>query len=131
MNSGFNADIINILKSNNLFHSESLGLLVGVSTDGKMGNLLYILFSYNLNVTGNFEAYFDYIVVPSSYSSIRTLVKCLTSLSNCGIIILELSDNNRKYENKYRNMIGNFSAVKVVYENRAYLIIKLGEDYGN
>lgn len=130
--SGFNDDIISILKHTNMCHDKSLGFISGILSDERMGNLLDQLSKLNLKVSGRRNGItWDYIVIPNKIVSARTVLQAMSSLNSGGIIILEISENQRKYQEKYLRIGTNYSATKVQYEDRYYLIIHTGEDYGN
>ena len=129
--SGFNDDIVSILKHNNMLHSVALGFISGINSDGRMGNLLDHLFNLGMRVSGiRGDATWDYIVIPNKIVSARTVLMALSSINAGGIVILEISEAQRKYQEKYLRIGTNQSATKVQYEDRYYLIIHTGEDYG-
>lgn len=130
--SGFNSDIVSILKHNNMYHDKSLGFVAGVLSDGRMGNLLDHLFSLKLKVSGQRgDATWDYIIIPTTILSTRTVLMALSSINTGGIVILEITEKQNKYQDKYLRVGGNTTATKVQYEDRYYLVLHQGEDYGN
>lgn len=128
---GFELDIISILRHNNMFHQESMGLIMGCGT-GYAGNLLDMLYAYKLKVSGKSEKVrWDYIVIPSYILSIRTLFQALDAVNHNGIVIAEITGKDDKYLDRYKTRLGGLTVTKVLYDNRAYLIIHAGEEYGN
>lgn len=130
--SGYKDDIVSILKHNNMYHNLALGFISGILSDGRMGNLLDHLHNLGLKVSGKRgDATWDYIVIPNKIVSARTILMALSSINAGGIVILEISEAQRKYQEKYLRIGTNQSATKVNYEDRYYLIIHTGEDYGH
>jgi len=127
--SGFENDVISILKTENFLHREAIGFIVD------SGNLLDELYKRNLPVTGivNGIDKFDYIVLPSNRVNVRRLFRVLSELRNDGIIILELTGlkDEHQFQKKYVSMFAGFIATKVRYEERTYMVIHSGVDYGN
>ena len=126
MNGNEIQDVVSILKHNVMLNISSLGLIVD------SGNLLDCLYNLKLHVTGLTDgAKFDYIFIPTHKVSIRRLLRALTDLKSGGIIIVQLEDKFEDFEPIYKNTSNLFFATKVKYDNRYYLIIHSGEDYGN
>jgi hypothetical protein len=125
--SGFNEDIVSILKHNTLFNRVSVGWIIGDM------NLLDYLYSLKLSVTGISKGMnrFDYIIISEEYINTRRLLRVLTDIDNGGIIILQLGNKVEEFEPVYRNLANKFFATKVKYDNRYYLVIHQGEDYGD
>ena len=129
--SGFNDDIVSILKHTNMYKGTALGFISGSSTNERMADLQLHLMRLGCIVSGTDRGSitWDYIVIPNEFVSARTVLLALSSINAGGIIILEISEAQRKYE-KYLRIGTNQSATKVQYEDRYYLIIHTGEDYG-
>jgi hypothetical protein len=128
--SGFKDDIITILRQNNLYHREACGLIRGRSGGSE---LLEELQKQQFPVVGNYEkpiVLFDYIVLNRFYENVSYLMKAFANVSVGGLIILELDDET-EYTNNYACIFGGFSAHKVKFGTRAYLVIHAGVDYGD
>jgi hypothetical protein len=129
---GLSEDVIGILKNNLMYHNKSIGYIQGISSDGRMGNLLDDLYIRGLQVTGIKEDVpYDYIVISRKSLNARVLLKSLTSIAKGGIIILEITGREVDYMDKYGNITSNFYGTKVIYGDRSYLILHLEFDYGN
>lgn len=126
---GFSNDVVSMLKHSYMYHGESIGLVIGNNELASTLESLGLLVSVDDKLSDNW----DYIVVSGENVGVRVLIKCLTQLRNCGIIILELTNkpNVKKYADRYSNASAGFYATKVMYDDRVYLIIHQGYDYGN
>lgn len=128
--SGFKEDVLSILRQNNLYHRDASGLIKGRAGSVE---LLEYLQKQEFPVVGNYEKQiilFDYIVLNRYYENVHFLMKALSSVNVGGIIILELDDET-EYSNKYTSIFGKFTATKVKFGTRAYLVIHAGVDYGD
>jgi hypothetical protein len=128
--SGFKDDVISILKQNNMYHREATGLLRGKSGDS---DLLETLQKQGFPVTGNYEKFvirFDYIVLNNFFADMRELLRALEEVNVGGIIVIEIR-KDENYKAQYVSMFGSFSVNKVKYEDREYLVIHAGVDYGD
>jgi hypothetical protein len=128
--SGFKEDVISILKHNNMYHRDASGLILGKTVNrGLVKELQEKMFP----VVDHYEKFivrFDYIVIGLLRVDVTTLIKAFATVNTGGLIILEL-DNYTDFENKYTSLFGGFSADVVKYEDRGYLVIHSGVDYGN
>jgi hypothetical protein len=125
-------DIVSVLKHNHMVHSDSYGLVLGTPGDGK--DTLDLLFSLGLKVTGKRDlkiTTWDYIIIPRDFLNPRVFLQTLTSLNSGGIIVLDVTGEDESFEKRYSNPNRSFSATKVRYEERSYIVIHLGEDYGD
>jgi hypothetical protein len=134
--SGFKEDIVSILKQNDLLHNKSVGLIAGASvSDSRERNLYNELTKIGLKLANKLEPLFspDYIVLLSDIISTRTLLMALGSITQSGIIILEITGKDQKYQDSYINKAttNSINASKVLYEDRTYLVFHTGADYGN
>lgn len=126
--SGSNDGIISILKTNQMFHNKAIGLIIG------NGNLLDLLYQrYGLPVTGLVEenTRYDYIFLSKENVNSRKLLRTLSKANIGGIIILELNENSDKFEDRYTSLFAGFTATKVTYGNKIYLVIHSGVDYAD
>ena len=130
--SGYKDDIVSILKHANLLHSKSVGYIKGVGSNGEAGNLLDHLTNLGLSVTGIHEnILWDDIIIPQSMVSTRAILQALSGINSGGIVILEVTEKQSKYQSKYLRLGADKSATKVQYGDRYYLVIHTGDDYGN
>ena len=131
---GFSQDIISILKHNVMHHSSSLGLILGATDIEEAFTALRQLHLNGLLVESKLNDFvrFDYIVIPKQLLNVRKFLSCLTRLASGGIMVLEITGSEDKYEDKYLNMVGGtMSGTKVRYQDRSYIVIHTGEDYGD
>ena len=128
--SGYKDDIISILKHNSMYHREATGLILGQSGGRE---LLEHLESKMFPVIGKYEKsiiLFDYIVLNRYQVDVPSLIKAFSSVSVGGIIVLEL-DGETDYGKNYYSQFGGFSANKIKYDDRYYMVIHSGVDYGD
>ena len=132
--SGFNTDVVSILKHCNMCNTSSYGAVLG-GTDAKAGKDVYdYLSKLGLRVANGYMRQikmWDYIIIPRKHSSVRRLVEAITSLNSLGIIIIETTGVDAKIEERYNSVDSVLSATKVVYEDRSYLVVHTGNEYGN
>lgn len=131
---GFSYDIISILKHNVMYHYSTIGLILNGEECEDTKELLNHLSTFGYMAEDNLDKLtrYDYIVINRTNLTIRKFLSCLTSLDRGGIIILDVTGSDSKYEDKYLNMIGGtMSATKLRYEDRSYIVIHTGEDYGD
>jgi hypothetical protein len=125
---GFEADIVSILKHNNMLHSESRGLVLHEE------EFVYKLWE-QYKVVASFEigslTKYDYIVLDGKVLTVPRLVEALSLLSENGLLVLEVTIEEGKFSKRYLSKFANFTATKVKYEERVYMIIHQGVDYGN
>lgn len=133
--SGFKYDIISILRHNVMIHPYSLGAILADPLDADSKELYEYLVDKNSCVVtrgmGNLTKY-NFIIITKSFLSARNLIKSLTELKRGGVIILDITNKDARYQDKYLNIVGGtMSATKLRYEDRSYIVIHTGEDYGN
>ena len=131
---GFSYAVTSILKHNVMYHASSLGLVLNGDLFPAASELLSQLRANNLLVESKLNNFvrFDYIVMPKYVLNIRKFLSCLTRLASGGIMVLEITGSDNKYEDKYLNIVGGtMSATKVRYQDRSYIVIHTGEDYGD
>lgn len=128
--SGFKDDVISILKTHGLPQREGGGWIVrsDKSEDGR--ELFFALTNKGFPVTMYPEDFmvFDYVVMDKENTTVPNLVEAMTHLHIGGILIIE---GVPEYHKKYVSIFGNFTGTKVKYDNREYLVIHSGMDYGN
>lgn len=130
--SGFRNDIISILRHNNLLHKKSIGLFYGSDVDTRIKEVVRELIAYGYLVSAIDEnIVWDYIVIPTKIVDAEKVLRALSLISAGGIVILEVTEEQRKYQEKYLRVGTNMSATKVQYEDRYYLILHTGDNYGN
>ena len=128
--SGFREDVISILKQNNMYHKEAIGLIKGHLDDGLFETLQEEKFPVSKKFE-KFVLYFDYIVLNNFQEDVETLLFALASVSTGGLIVLEITDSEYTYQDRYVSQFGLFSVTKVKYEDRTYLVFRNGLEYGN
>jgi len=132
---GFKYDVISILRHNLMVQPFSMGAILADPQDKDSYELYEYLVDKNSCVVtrgiGNLTKY-NFIVITKPLMSTRNLIKSLTELRRGGLIILEITGKDSRYEDKYLNMVGGtMSATKLRYEDRSYIVIHTGEDYGD
>jgi hypothetical protein len=132
---GFNSDIVNILRARNLFHQESIGLILCSTVNPKARELVNYLRNCSLRVSDRRMRGFswDYIVISQEIRSLGTFLACISQLTTLGILVLEITDNPDRFQNRYTTAAGAIGLVgtKVIYNDRVYLVFHVGNDYGN
>jgi len=131
---GFSQDIISILKHNVMYHHSAIGLILNGDEFPNSFSLVQVLRlnRYLIETKIDKMIKYDYIVINRGSLNVRMFLSCLTSLSAGGILILEITGSDSRYEDKYLNLIGGtMSATKIRYEDRSYIVIHTGEDYGD
>lgn len=133
---GFRQDLISILKHNSLLQRMSIGIILGDMENQRHWGLykdlsdrkqLIELSSKLLKFTK-----YDYVVITKEFLSVKNLLKAMVELNRGGIIILEITGKAESYQEKYLSMVGGMmSGTKVLYEDRGYVVLHTGEDYGN
>lgn len=126
--SGFKDDVLNILRDNVLLHGEAMGL-VQFHTE-----LLKELQSRKFPVTDTASKpvfLFDYVVISEPYVALPTVLWAMTVLSSLGIIILDVTSWKNEFQKEYKVAFGGFMAHRINYEDRYYVVIHKGTDYGN
>lgn len=125
---GFRDDVISILRDNVLLHGEAMGWIIGHPA------LLKALEDMKLPVTGTNGKgvfLFDYIVITHEETNVLSLMDVLSYLSNLGLLIVEITPVASVFRNEYRSVFGGFTARKLKYGERSYLVFHQGVDYGN
>jgi hypothetical protein len=131
---GFKEDVISILRDNVLLHAEAMGLLLDGDSNEETRGLLKDLQDRKLPVTDAVEKHvfnFDYVVLHRDSLFVNTLIRALSLVSKMGMIILDVTGKSDMFRKEYFSKFGDFSIHKLIYEDRAYLVIKNGMDYGN
>ena len=137
INMGYNSlfgDVVSILRHNLMLHLASIGLILNAEDYPHSSTLFRGLELAGYIVDSKLAKYtrYDYIVMPVYLLSVRRFLSCLTALSKGGILILEVTGKENKYEDKYIGMVGGkMSATKLKYGDRSYIVIHTGEDYGD
>lgn len=132
--SGFKDDVLNILRENVLLHGEAIGWIVrNHAKHPDNWELLKYLEEKRFPVTDKETKpviKFDYIVIDKRNLNLATLLKAFSLLANQGVVIMEITDNPKKFEKHY-NLFGTLSVTRVIYEDRHYLVVHSGVDYAN
>lgn len=126
--SGFKEHLVEILKTNNLLHGDSIGM---VFFDAEICEYLYDKYKVLASSDAVDLNEFDYIFVKSKFITLQFVMKLFTYLNDNGILILEITPESVKFDKKYLSKFGNFTGTKVTYDDKTYLIIHSGVDYGN
>jgi hypothetical protein len=132
--SGFKDDILAILRDNVMLHGEAMGLIMNGAVDDDSRELLKDLQSRKFPVTDRVDKHvflFDYIVLPRYLSTAAALLRALSLVGRLSVIIMDISNVADYYNSRYTTQFGDFTANKVKYQDRTYLVIKNGTDYGN
>ena len=131
--SGFKDDVIAILRDNVLLHAEAIGLVLG-NEYAEARELLKDLQDRKFPVTDHSDKHvfmFDYVVIHGGRNYSNELVRALSLVSRLGIIIVDIGDEVREWKKEYKSLFGDFTARKLVYQDRAYMVFTNGADYGN
>jgi hypothetical protein len=132
--SGFKDDVLAILRDNVMLHGEAMGLIMNGAVDDDSRELLKDLQSRKFPVTDRVDKHvflFDYIVLPRYLSTAAALLRALSLVGRLSVIIMDISNVADYYNSRYTTQFGDFTANKVKYQDRTYLVIKNGTDYGN
>jgi hypothetical protein len=132
--SGFREDVLAILRDNVMLHGEAMGLIMNGAVDDDSRELLKDLQSRKFPVTDRVDKHvflFDYIVLPRYLSTAAALLRALSLVGRLSVIIMDISNVADYYNSRYTTQFGDFTANKVKYQDRTYLVIKNGTDYGN
>ena len=124
---GFSSDIVSILRSHALTTPrESIGLVYDKE-------LYDELVSRGLVVARRHDKLcrYDYIVIDRGHLSVSRLLTALTNLRICGIIVIDVTGKEEKYQGKYVNIAKGMRGTKVIYGDRTYIVLHVGKDYGN
>jgi len=127
-------DVVSILRHNLMLQLNSIGLILNAEDYPHSNTLFRGLELAGYIVDSKIAKYtkYDYIVMPVRLLSVRRFLACLTALSKGGMLILEITGKESKYEDKYTGMVGGkMSATKLKYGDRSYIVIHPGEDYGD
>lgn len=128
--SGFREDILSILRHNMMLHRDSIGVILGDGLRSAIDDIHTK--GYIISSLWDSHTKYDYIIISKDRVSSRTLLRALTNLKSGGIIVLEITGRDSKYENRYLYMVGGtMSATKIRYGDRSYIVIHTGGDYGN
>lgn len=132
--SGFRFDVISILRENVMLHGEALGYIVLGDEEENAHELFLDLQERKFPVASRITkpvVLFDYIVIPKEIVCVPMLMSAFASLSRLGLLIIEVSDEKDMYYKSYSSVFGDFTVTKVVFDDRAYLVVHAGADYGN
>jgi hypothetical protein len=132
--SGFREDVLAILRDNVMLHGEAMGLIMNGAVDDDSRELLKDLQNRKFPVTDRVDKHvflFDYIVLPRYLSTAAALLRALSLVGRLSVIIMDISNVADYYNSRYTTQFGDFTANKVKYQDRTYLVIKNGTDYGN
>ena len=129
---GFKDNVISILRDNLMLHGEALGCLLASERHDEARRLYAELVERKLPIARKMEKqvfYYDYVVITAEFG-IQTLIAAFSSLSENGIIILEIP-NDFLYDDRYVSKFANFTGTKIKFGREQYLVIHSGVDYGN
>lgn len=133
--SGFKDDVISILKTNSMLHGEAIGwIFYDRIKSPKVFELLSDLQKRKLPVVSHFEKEvfrYSYIVLSNEYLTFADLFDALSSLAPQGIIIIEDWLGDLPFKDKYVVPFAKITITKVKFEDRIYMVIHEGVDYGD
>lgn len=132
--SGFKDDVISILRQNGYLQRDALGWIVNNNNVSMANDLYEELIKHKFPVTNKAEklvANYDYIIVDRYNRDAETILRAFASLSTGGLMVLEISDFFYKFWDKYVSTFAGFTATKVQYADRRYMVIHAGVDYGD
>jgi hypothetical protein len=132
--SGFREDVVSILRDNVMLHAEAMGLLLDGDSNEESRELLKDLQDRKLPVTDGVSKHvflFDYVILHRDSLFVNTLIRTFSLVSTLGMIILDVTGKADMFHKEYISKFGDFSIHKLIYGDRAYLVIKKGTDYGN
>ncbi len=131
--SGFRDDVLCILRDNTMLHGEARGLVVGSGNGAKQ--LLEYLIGKKYPVSSTLIKpmfRFDYIVLDTFRNDLPEVMDAFSSVEMGGIIIIDVTNIRDLLRPHYASVFADFTATKLKYvDNRAYLVIHKGVDYGN
>jgi hypothetical protein len=116
-----------------MLHSDSIGLIFP-SNSSRGSEVLDHLYSLGMRVSGVVDkniSKWDYIVITKDKVSFKALLRAVSMLNFGGVIILEITGKSKQYSDKYLSSIGNLKITKVFYQDRRYLVLHTGDEYGN
>ena len=132
--SGFKDDVISILRDNMMFHAEASGWIIQQHILPKTSELLEELQSRMFAVIGRHSKpifLFDYVIISREHLTVNWLMAAFAQLKENGVMILEIESQNLAFAPKYSSLFGKFTGTKVKYDDRTYIVIHSGVDYGN
>jgi len=133
---GFKDDVISILSQNHYLQKESLGWIVSDNAKHPDQYILKkelekMLVPFTMSDEKMVTNY-DFIVIDKYHSRFDVLLRAFTRLSENGIIVLEVTDYPRDIKRTAGiSKFGKFSITRVTFQDRGYLVIKSGVDYGD
>lgn len=131
---GFKEDVISIIRDNMMLHAEAMGLVVNANARRESKELLEALQARKLPVTDKVDKHvflFDYVVIHRDYLFVTTLLKAFSWIGRLSVLIVDITGKESAFNSRYVSRFGDFTAQKLKYEDRAYLVFKNGNDYGN
>jgi hypothetical protein len=127
--SGFKDDVISILRQNSMLQREGVGLVLLNGNDSvDLFDAITEMKFPVLNKRTKPFVNFDYVVIPKGYH-LENLLYAFSAVSTGGIIIVEA--NNAIWDEHYVSRAYNFTGTRVRYEDRFYMVIHAGVDYGD
>ncbi len=132
--SGFKDDVLSILRTSNLLHGEALGYIMYAREFPHSKELLKELESRKLPVAGEITkpvVLFDYTVIPDEVATLSTFLTALTSTKEGGIIIVDVTGEHRAYSKNFDTNFVNFKITRLKFDDRYYLVMHSGVDYGD
>ena len=117
-----------------MLHADASGWVVQQHILPKTSVLLKDLQNRNFAVIGRHSKQmflFDYVIISREHLTVNWLLSAFANLKDNGMIILEITDYPMTFDNRYVSRYAGFTATKVNYENRKYLVLRKGLDYGD
>ncbi len=132
--SGFKDDVLAILRDNVMLHGEAIGFIPVSETFKEGKELLDYLIEEKFPVTGKSDKVvtrFDYIVLSKNIAIGEMIIKSMGLLNLGGLLIIDITKWDRSFWKNYKSVFASFTATLVKYNDRAYLVLHTGADYGN
>jgi hypothetical protein len=128
--SGFKDDVVSILRNHLLVQKNAIGYIPGKADTEELKK--YLEDEGVLIVSKNEKpiVQFDFVVYNRYFTDLHTFLYALATTTIGGLIILELHDV-ALYKERYVSLFAGITATKVKFEDRQYLVVHNGVDYGD
>ncbi len=128
---GFKDDVITILRNHMLVQKNAIGFIPGQAGTGEL--IKYLADSGVLVVTKNEKpiVQFDFVVFNKFYTDLHNFLYALATTSVGGVIVLDVTNDPHLFKERYVSLFAGITATKVKFEDRSYLVVHNGVDYGD